>query len=475
MTADAPPATSRFTDPELEAALIESRPRRHAEYLELLRIPSISTLPEHAADCRAAAEWISARLTAAGLEHAEVATTTGRHPIVYADWLHAEGAPTVVVYAHYDVQPVDPLDEWTSPPFEPAIEGDRVLARGSSDDKGNLMILIQTAEALLATRGRLPVNLRFVLEGEEESGSESLPSWFASNRARLTGDVAIISDVGLFEGDQPAITVGLRGLLGAEIHVNGPFQDVHSGTYGGQIENPANALAAIIAGLKGPDGRVRIPGFYDDVEPLTEADRAAIAALPFDEAAYRESLGVPALVGEVGYSTLERRAVRPTLDVNGIWGGFSGHGSKTIIPARAGAKITCRLVPDQDPERIFEQLRAYVLEIVPPGVLVEVLSLGTGKPSRTPLDHPATAAAARAIEAIWGVGPLYIREGGSIPFVAQFQETLGLPVVLLGFTPPGGNFHAPNEWMDMRYYEAGIRTMARYWDELAIGQSPPLG
>jgi acetylornithine deacetylase/succinyl-diaminopimelate desuccinylase-like protein len=457
-------------DPALESTLVSSRERRLAEYLEVLRIPSISVLPEHAADCRAAAEWVAAHLTAAGLEHAEVSPTTGRHPIVYADWLHAEGAPTVLAYAHYDVQPVDPLDEWTSPPFEPAVDGDRVLARGASDDKGNLMILVQTAEALLATRGRLPVNVRFVFEGEEESGSESLPGWFAANRARLTGDVAIVSDVGLFEGDRPAITVGLRGLMGAEIHVSGPFQDVHSGTYGGQIENPLNALATIVAALKGPDGRVRIPGFYDDVVPLTESDRAAIAALPFDDEAYRESLGVPALVGEVGYTTLERRAVRPTLDLNGISGGFQGHGSKTIIPARASAKLTCRLVPDQDPERIFAQLRDYVAEITPPGVRVEVVSTGFGKPSRTPLDHPATAAAARAIEAVWGVGPLYIREGGSIPFVAQFQETLGLPVVLLGFSPPDGNFHAPNEWMDLRFYEAGIRTMARYWDELATGE-----
>jgi acetylornithine deacetylase/succinyl-diaminopimelate desuccinylase-like protein len=453
-------------DAALEAHLVATREARLARYLELLRIPSISALPEHAGDCRRAAEWLAAELTAAGLEHAEV-SETGGHPIVYADWLHAEGAPTVVAYGHYDVQPVDPLDEWTSPPFEPIVVGDRVLARGASDDKSNVTILVQAAAALLATRGQLPVNLRIIFEGEEESASAHLEPWLLANRDRLTGEVAIVSDVGFFAGNLPAITIGLRGLMYAQIDVTGPFQDVHSGVYGGAIENPANALAQIIAGLKGPDGRIRIPGFYDDVVPLSEADRAAYTALPFDDEAYRVSLGVPAFTGEAGYTTLERRSGRPTLDVNGIWGGFQGEGSKTIIPGRAHAKVSCRLVANQDPVRIFGLVRSFVLDIAPPGVTVDVTMLGGGRPSLTSIDHPATQAAAAAIREVLGVDPLYIREGGSIPFVATFETALHLPVVLVGFMPDDGNFHAPNEWMHLGNFEAGVRSMARYWDELA--------
>lgn len=454
------------SDSALEAYLVSSQERRLARYLDFLRIPSISTLPAHAADCRAAADWLAAALEIAGLEHVEV-SETGGHPIVYADWLHSDGAPTIVAYGHYDVQPVDPLDEWSSPPFEPAVVGDRVVARGASDDKANVTIMLQAAEALLATRGRLPVNIRFVIEGEEESSSEHLDAWLTANRDRLGGDAAVISDVGFFEGNRPAITVGLRGIMYAEIEVTGPFQDVHSGSYGGSIANPANALAEIIAALKGPDGRIRIPGFYDDVVPLDDADRAAFAALPFDDGAYAASIGVPALVGEVGFTTLERRGGRPTLDVMGIWGGFQGEGSKTIIPGRAGAKVSCRLVADQDPHRIYEAFAAFVGEVAPPGVTVRTKYLGGGDPSSTPIDHPVTQAAARALEAQFGVEPLFIREGGSIPFVATFEQVLGLPVTLLGFVPPDGNFHAPNEWMDLGNFERGIRTMARYWDELA--------
>jgi acetylornithine deacetylase/succinyl-diaminopimelate desuccinylase-like protein len=450
----------------LERHLEAGRERRLATYLDFLRIPSISADPAYAADCQRAADWLGARLGEVGLEHVEVAPTGG-HPIVYADWLHADGAPTVVAYGHYDVQPADPLEEWTSPPFEPAVVGDRVLARGASDDKSNVSILIEAAAALLATRGRLPVNLRFVFEGEEESSSVHLEPWLVANRHRLGGDVAIVSDVGFFEGNLPALTVGLRGLAYAQIEVDSSFQDVHSGVYGGTIANPANALATIVAGLKGPDGRIAVPGFYDDAVPLSDGDRAAYAALPFDEAAYTAGLGVPELTGEVGYTTLERKSARPTLDVNGIWGGYQGDGSKTIIPGRAGAKVSCRLVADQDPDRIFELLRAHVLAIAPPGVRVEVRDLGGGRPVRTSLDHPAVRAAARALEATFGRPPLFVREGGSIPFVATFEGVLGLPVVLLGFMPPNGNFHAPNEWMDLANFEGGIRAMARYWDELA--------
>jgi acetylornithine deacetylase/succinyl-diaminopimelate desuccinylase-like protein len=373
----------------------------------------------------------------------------------------------VLVYGHYDVQPVDPLDLWTAPPFEPVIEDGRIRARGAADDKGQIHAHVMAAAALLATRGALPVNVRYVFEGEEESSSVHLDEWLGANRARLGADVAIISDTGFFDGNLPAITVGLRGLMYAQIDVTGPTIDLHSGGYGGVVANPAVALARIIAALKGPDGRVRIPGFYDDVVALTDAERAAIAALPFDEEAFRAATGVPALVGEVGYTTLERRGTRPTLDVNGIWGGFVSEGAKTIIPAHAHAKVSCRLVVDQDPARIFTALRDYVAEIAPPGVEVTVRDLGGGRPSRTPIDHPVTQAAARALEATFGSAPLYIHEGGSIPVCASFESILGLPVVLLGFTQPHENAHAPNEWMDLDNYEGAIRAIARTFEEIA--------
>jgi acetylornithine deacetylase/succinyl-diaminopimelate desuccinylase-like protein len=460
---------SQVTADALASHLQSSRERRLERYLDLLRIPSISTLPENAADCRAAAEWIARQMRDIGIENVEVAETGG-NPIVYGDWLHAEGAPTAVAYAHYDVQPVDPVEEWRSPPFEPTVVGDRVLARGASDDKSGVAIMLDAAEALLATRGRLPVNLRFVIEGEEESSSEHLEPWLLANRDRLVGDVALICDNGFFEGNLPAITISLRGMTYAQINVRGPFQDVHSGVYGGTVANPANALATILAGLKAPDGRILVPGFYDRVVDLSDAERAAFEALPFDEAAYQKSLGVPELVGEAGYSTLERKSARPTLDVNGIWGGFHGEGSKTIIPGSAHAKFSCRLVADQDPDEVFELLKTHVEQIAPPGVTVDLQLLGTGLPVSTSIDHPATQAYARALEHAFGRAPVFHREGGSIPFVAAFQGILNVPVVLIGFTPPDGNFHAPNEWMDLRNYEGGVRAVAAYFDELA---APP--
>ena len=449
-----------------EAYLAETSERRLESYKAFLRIPSISALPEHAADCRAAADWIARDLEAIGIEHVRV-DETGGHPVVYGDWLHADGAPTIVVYCHYDVQPVDPLDLWQSPPFEPVIIGSRMLGRGASDDKGQLHLHLRATEALLATRGALPVNLKFVFEGDEESSSEHLDGWLKANAERLAADFALISDTGFFDGNLPAITVGLRGLMYAQIDVTGTDVDLHSGSFGGAVQNPVNALAQIIAALKGPDGRIRVPGFYDDVAPLTELDRASLAALPFDEEAYRAKLGLPALVGEEGYTTLERRGARPTLDVNGIWGGFQGEGTKTIIPAHAHAKVSCRLVPDQSPDTIFARFKAYVDEIAPPGVVTSVQMLGGGDASLTPIDHPATQAAARALEAVFGREPLYMREGGSIPVCSSFSRILDLPVVLMGFDPPDQQAHAPNEWMDLNNYEGGIRTVARMWDEVA--------
>ncbi len=450
----------------LETYLAATADTRIADYLEFLRIPSISAQPEYAASCREAAEWLAGQLRAIGVEHVEVAETGG-HPVVYGDWLHAPDALTAIVYGHYDVQPVDPIELWETAPFEPFVRGDRMIGRGAADDKGQVHIHLRATEALLATTGGLPINLKFVFEGEEESSSVHLDAWLEANKARLAADLAVISDTGFFEGNRPAITVGLRGICYIQVDVTGTRVDLHSGQFGGAVQNPANALAQIIAALKGPDGRIRVPGFYDDVVVLTEVDRAAFADLPFDEDLYRTDLGLPALVGEAGYSTLERRGGRPTLDVNGIWGGFQGDGAKTIIPAHAHAKISCRLVPDQDPGTIFELLRAFILEVAPPGCTVEVRSLGGGRPSLTPIDHPATKAAARAIEATFGVAPLYIREGGSIPVCASFETILGLPVVLLGFTPPDDNAHAPNESMSLANHETAIRTVAAYWHELA--------
>ncbi len=450
----------------LDAYLDQHRERRLAAYLDFLRIPSISGIPDHASDCRRAAEFLADQLRSAGGENVEVCETGG-HPIVYADWLHAEGAPTVVVYGHYDVQPVDPIGEWETAPFEPFLADGRVVGRGSADDKGQVMLHVRSLEAQLATRGSLPVNVRYVFEGEEESSSTHLDAWLEGNRERLTADLAVISDTGFFDGNLPAITIALRGVTALEVHVHGAPRDLHSGGFGGAVNNPLNALCEIVAALKGPDGRVRVPGFYDDVVPLTDEDRAAFAALPFDEEAYRVATGVPALYGEVGYTTLERRGARPTLDLNGIWGGFQGAGGKTIIPASAHAKITCRIVADQDPDRIVDLVRAYIEEVAPPGVTVVVDAIGGGRPSLTPIDHPATRAAARAIERTFGVAPLYIREGGSVPICASFETILGLPVVLLGFTNDDDRAHAPNESMILANAETGIRTVAAYWEELA--------
>jgi acetylornithine deacetylase/succinyl-diaminopimelate desuccinylase-like protein len=454
------------TTDALETYLDANHDRRLASYEEFLRIPSVSALPEHADDCRRAAEFLAGELRTIGVEHVDVAETGG-HPLVYGDWLKAEGAPTVLVYGHYDVQPPDPIDEWVKAPFEPLIRDGRMLARGAADDKAQVHMHVRATEAILATRGRLPVNLKFLFEGDEEMSSAHLDQWLEENRARLGADLAVISDTGFFEGNLPAITIGLRGITYFEVDVLGTAVDLHSGVFGGAVQNPANALAHIIAALKGTDGRILVPGFYDDVVPLSDRDREAFAALPFEDEAYREEHGLSAPVGEPGYTTLERRGARPTLDVNGIWGGFQGEGAKTIIPASAHAKISCRLVVNQRPDRIYELVRGHILRVAPEGCRVEVTNLGGGLPSLTPMDHPATQAAVRAIEATFGRQPLFIREGGSIPVCASFESILGLPVVLLGFANPDCNAHAPNESMILANYETGIRTIARYWDELA--------
>jgi acetylornithine deacetylase/succinyl-diaminopimelate desuccinylase-like protein len=453
-------------DLALERFLDETRDARLESFEALLRIASISGIPAHAPDCRAAAEFVAADLRNAGMEHVEV-SETGGHPVVYADWLHAAGKPTVLVYCHYDVQPVDPLEMWESPPFVPVVKDGQMLARGAADDKSQLHMHIRAMEALLKTRGALPVNLRVVFEGEEESSSIHLDAWLESNRDRLEADFAVISDTPFFDGNRPAIVVGLRGLVYFQLDVSGSSIDLHSGGYGGAVDNPINALCQIVAALKGPDGRILVPGFYDDVIELAAGDREALARLPFHEDEYREALGVPELHGEPGYTTLERVGARPTLDVCGIWGGFEGEGPKTIIPSHAHAKISCRLVADQDPEKVFGLLAGYIERVAPKSIRYSIQRLGDGKPSLTPIDGPTTQAAARALEALFGTEPLFIREGGSVPVCASFESILGLSTVLLGFAPPDGRFHAPNEWMSMANYETGIRAIARYWDEVS--------
>jgi acetylornithine deacetylase/succinyl-diaminopimelate desuccinylase-like protein len=452
-------------DPAVEDFLSGTADERLSDFIEFLRIPSVGGVPAHDDDTRACAEWVAARLRRAGFDTVEVSETE-RHPVVYAEWLGAPGAPTVIAYAHYDVQPVEPLELWVRPPFEPRLEGGRIYARGAEDDKAQLHMHIAAVEALLRTRGRLPLNIKLIFEGEEESGSEHLDPWLEQNRGRLAADVAVISDGGFFEGNIPAVGYGLRGLLYMELRVSGPSLDLHSGGYGGTVENPANALARIIASFHDDEHRVTVRGFYDDVLPLSDAERAAFDRLPFDEEAYRRQLGVPALVGEAGRTVLERRWARPTLDVNGIWGGWTGDGPKTIIPAWAAAKVSCRLVPEQDPERMFELVRDHVAAVTPAGVRSEVVLVNTGRPAMTPIDHPATQAAFEALRETFDREPVFIREGGSVPVAASFQSILGLPVVLFGFSPPDGQAHAPNEWMDLANYESGIRAIVRYWERL---------
>ena len=454
-------------DQSIEAYLDAHKDERLESYKELLRIPSISTLPEHRPDIERAARWIADELGRIGMENAAVLPTAG-HPLVYADWLHADGAPTILVYCHYDVQPVDPIELWDTAPFEPFVRDGRMVGRGSADDKGQLHMHLKAAEAILATRGRLPVNLKFLFEGEEEHSSVGLEDWLKANQGKLGADAIVISDTGFHDGNIPALTTSLRGMMYAQIDVTGGPIDLHSGSYGGGVQNPANALARIITELKAQDGRVLVPGFYDAVVDPTKEERFEISCLPFDEGDFREIAGVPELVaGEPGFSLLECMGVRPTLDVNGIWGGFTGEGSKTIIPAHAHAKVSCRLVPDQDGERIFEQFRDYVRAIAPRGVKVEVQNLGTAKALRMDPHLPVSKAAGRALEATFGQAPVFVRSGGSIPVAAMFAEILELPITMLGFTNPDDNAHAPNETMVLLNYETGLRTITRLWDDLS--------
>ncbi len=449
-----------------EAQIVAAHTARMQRYVEFLSIPSVSAIPAHATDCRKAAEWLAAELRRIGAQRVEV-SETGGHPIVVGERIEDPKLPTIVIYGHYDVQPGDPLDLWKTSPFEPIVRDGRMLGRGSADDKGQIVIHLAALEALLSTRGKLPVNVKYLFEGEEESSSVNLERWMAANPERCSADAVIISDSGFFEGNLPALTVGLRGITYMQVDVRNSEVDLHSGSYGGSVINPANALAAMIASLHDENRHITVPGFYDDVVELGPEDRAAFAALPFDESAYLANIAAGAPQGESGYSTVERRGGRPTLDVNGIWGGFTGDGSKTIIPAHAHAKISCRLVMAQDPAKIALQVEAALKAAAPRGLQVEVKNLGNGYPFLTPLGDPYLKAAAGALKETFGADPLYIREGGSIPIAALFQRELSLPVVLLGFTPPDDNAHAPNESMDLGNFEGGIRAVIRALDAVA--------
>ena len=451
---------------KLDAYFAEHRDTHLKELNDFLRIPSISSLSEHKQDMQVAASWLAAAMKRINLENISI-DETGGHPVVYADWLHAPGKPTILFYGHYDVQPVDPLNLWETPPFEPTVRDNKLFARGSSDDKGQVFMHLKAIEALFALEGTLPVNVKFIIEGEEEIGSPNLPPYVEKNKEKLAADVILISDTSLYAPGKPAVCYGLRGLTGVQIDVRGAKGDLHSGLYGGGVQNAIHALAQILASFRDEHGTIQVEGFYDNVRPLSDEERQAFRALNFDEEALKEEVGVKQLFGEKGYSYLEQTWARPTLEVNGVFGGFSGEGIKTVLPAEAGAKITCRLVPDQDPDEIVALLKAHVEKHKPAGVDITISEFDKGAPYITPFDHPVIQAAGRSYEHVYEVPTAFIRGGGSIPIVAAFDQILALPVVLMGFGLTSENFHAPNEHFHLENFDKGLRVLGDYLYEVA--------
>jgi len=442
------------------------RVRFREELFDFLRIPSVSARAEHAADTRHAAEWLGARMVEAGLE-VEILDTPG-HPVVLGEWRGAGAlAPTVLVYGHYDVQPPEPLHEWTSPPFEPVVRDGRIYARGAADDKGQLFMHVKALEAHLQSAGTLPVNVILLAEGEEEIGSPNLLAFVEAWRERLACDAVVISDSAMFAEGLPSLLFSLRGMAYVEIHVDAARSDLHSGAYGGAVPNPAMQLARMLATLHDDSGRIAVDGFYDDVVEWDQATRDSIRMLPFDEEEFRAGVEAPALDGEEGYSVLERLWIRPTCEVNGLLSGYTGEGAKTVLPARAMAKVSFRLVPDQDPTRIAELLRAHLQRVAPDGVRVRVMELHGGRPWRADPSGPLFDAAGRALEAVFGVAPVLTGEGGSIPIVGDFERILGARVLLVGFALPGANMHAPDEWLSVDNFDKGTLALARLYQELA--------
>ncbi len=435
------------------------------ELKEFLAIPSISADSRYQRECSQAADWVKEQLSRAGFQTERI--DTPGHPIVYGEWLGAAGQPTVLVYGHYDVQPPDPLDLWTTPPFEPTLRDGKLYARGATDDKGQLFTHVKSVETWQNVAGRLPVNVKFLIEGEEEVGSNHLDRFLEAEKDRLACDVAVVSDTAQYGEGIPAITYGLRGILAAEVTVDGPNRDLHSGVFGGAVANPANVLVELLGRLHDEQGRVTIPGFYDDVVPLTEEERAGFAALPFDEQLFCESVGVPAPHGEAGFTTLERRWARPTCDINGIFGGYQGEGPKTIIPARATAKITCRLVPDQNPEQLTSALEHFLRQHCPEGVRLQFRSYHGAPASVCDTSSPFMEAARQAIAIGFGQEPVLIREGGSIPVVGSFKQILGVDTLLLGWGRNSDNLHSPNEHFHLEDFTRGTAASAALWSCLA--------
>jgi succinyl-diaminopimelate desuccinylase len=445
---------------------VQSHARQlEAAWFELLRIPSVSADSRHKPDVERAAHWVADQFRDLKLT-TEVIKTEG-HPIVLATSPAVPGAPTILVYGHYDVQPPDPLGEWISPPFEPTLRDGNVYARGATDDKGQMLTHVLSARAWMESTGALPVQLIFLIEGEEEVGSASLVPFLKTHRDKLKCDCVVISDTSQFAPGQPAITYGLRGIAYYELRLQGPKQDLHSGTFGGAVANPANALAKILAGLVNNQGQILVPGFYDDVAELSQRERDEMAKLPFDENAFREKLGVKALFGEEGYTTLQRRCARPTCDINGLWSGYQGEGAKTVLPAKAGAKFSFRLVPNQDPHKLTAALKTRITELCLPGITWELIDFHGAPGVLTPLESPFIAAAQRAIAHGFGKSPVFMREGGSIPVVATFRELLGVDTLLLGWGQDDDNTHSPNEKFCLADFHRGIRASARLWWELA--------
>lgn len=436
------------------------------ELIAFASIPSVSTDPAYAAHVAEAANWIAERMKRAGLENMEVHSTPG-HPIVTANWLHAEGAPTVLVYGHYDVQPPDPLEFWKSPPFQPELRDGRIYGRGVSDDKGPVLIAIKAAEAYLRTIGRLPVNLKLVIEGEEERGSANLAEFVQAHARQLRADLVLSADGAMWRPDEPSITVANRGLAALEFTVKGAAKDLHSGRHGGGIANPLHAMAALIASLHDADNRIAVQGFYDQVRPIGDIARRAIGDLPFDEKRYLQSIGAPAGVGEKGFSLLEQQWLRPTLDVNGLWGGYQGPGTKTVIPGIAGAKITCRLVPDQDPEVIVELISAHLQRNCPPGVTLDISPDDHGsKAYEVPEDHPGLALAEHVLEEVYGKPALRVRMGATVPIGLLFREALGVETIFFSFSTADEDYHAPNEFFRLARLDEGVRAWIRFWELL---------
>src|SRR5512132_4273974 len=442
------------------------RDRYVEELKSYLAIPSISALPQHKGDVRRCAQWTADEMRRIGLQNVKLIETPG-FPVVYGDWLGAPGAPTILFYGHYDVQPVDPVELWESPPFEATVRDGEIYARGSADDKGQVFMHFKAIEAHLKQNGRLPLNMKIILEGEEEVGSANLDNFVKDHKDELSADVVVISDSPMFDRGIPSICYGLRGLVYFQIDLRGTKSDLHSGSFGGAVANPALVLAQVLAQMKDRSGRIKITGFYDAVRDLSDAERAEWKKLPFNETKYRKDLGAPKLQGESGYSTLERIWARPTFEINGLLSGFTGEGAKTVLPAVAMAKVSMRLVPNQDPDKIATLFEAYLNKIAPKTVELKVTRMHGGKPWMTEFDNKYVRAAGRAIEKGFGKAPVFNREGGSIPVVSTFQEELGLPSVLFGVGLPDENAHAPNEKLDLSNFHNGIIASAYLYDEVA--------